>query len=306
MSVVRGALKVAGLLTAALALIGCAMQVAHSDGDALPTRPEGTLRVATHNVHYIVLGQAEGAWSVGDWERRKGALDAMFKALEADIVAFQEMESFSRGSDGSVNLARDWLLAQNPGYGAAANGDWRVFPSTQPILYRTDRLRMTEQGWFFFSDTPDVIYSRTFNGSYPAFASWAEFATRDARRFRVVNVHFEYSSRSNRLKSADLVTARIRPWIEDGMPVLLVGDTNARHGAETMLRLETAGLSFPRVPGATYHLNRGMHLFGAIDHVGYSGAVRMVGGPYVLQQKFGGEWPSDHHPVIADIVLKND
>lgn len=295
--------RILGGFLATLALIGCAMHLTHSDRAGLPAPDPESLRIATYNVHYIVLSQAEGPWSVADWERRKAPLDLAFKALQADIVAFQEMESWERGGDGQANLARDYLLAQNPDYKAAATGDARIFPPTQPIFYRPDRVTPVDQGWFFFSDTPDVIYSRTFNGSFPAFASWAEFETPDARRFRVVNVHFEYSSRSNRLQSADLVTARLRDVVAEGLPVALVGDLNARHGAETMRRLEQAGVSFPRVPGATYHLNRGVHLFGAIDHIGLTPNLRLAKGPFVLQRQFLQEWPSDHHPVVADILL---
>jgi endonuclease/exonuclease/phosphatase family metal-dependent hydrolase len=280
-----------------------AAQVWFSRAEGWRAPDAGSLRIATHNVHYIVLSRETGRWSVGDWRRRRGALDAAFKLLDADLVAFQEMESWSRGSDGSVNLARDWLLERNPSYALAASGDWREFPSTQPIFYRPDRLELRDEGWFFFSETPDVIYSRTFNGSFPAFASWAEFAS-GTGVFRVVNVHFDFSSWENRRRSAELVRDRVDLWIAGGMEVLLLGDVNALHGAQTLMILEEAGLKFPRVPGATMHFDRGLHLFGAIDHVGLSGGMRLAGGPYVLQRRFDGVWPSDHHPVVADIRLE--
>lgn len=300
-SVVRFGVAAFALLT----LVACALHVSNSAGTEGPEPPEpGALRLATFNVHYIILGKATGPWSVGDWERRKGPMDRALKALNADVIAFQEMESFQRGNDGSVNLARDHLLAQNPEYAVAASGDWRDFPSTQPIFYRKTRLQHLDQGWFFFSDTPDVLYSRTFNGSYPAFASWASFHDRNTgRRFRVVNVHFEYSSRSNRLKSASLVRDRIKPWIDAGDTVFLVGDINALYGARTMRILEASGVTFDRVPGATYHLNRGIHVLGAIDHLSRTQDVRLTQGPVVLQQRFDGVWPSDHHPVFADYIL---
>lgn len=299
-----GARAVVGLL-ALLTLVACALHVTNSEGDVTVQPPEGAaLRIASYNVHYIILNQPTGAWSVGDWERRKGALDSAFKALQADIVAFQEMESWSRGSDGSVNLARDFLIARNPDYGVAATGDWREFPTTQPLFYLKERLQPVDQGWFFFSDTPDVIYSRTFNGSFPAFASWVQFENRTTgNRFRVANVHFEYSSRSNRLQSAALVRDRLTPWIEAGETVFLVGDLNALHGARTMEILEEAGVVFDRTPGATYHLNRGVHLIGAIDHLSRTPDVGLVAGPVVVQERFDGAWPSDHHPVYADYLL---
>ena len=298
---IRGLIAVIGLLT----LVACALHVTQTEGDVTLAPPDGNaLRIASYNVHYIWLDRETGPWSVGDWERRKEPLNTAFKALNADVVAFQEMESFQRGDDGSVNLARDHLIGHNPGYGVAATGDWRTFPTTQPIFYLKERLQPVDQGWFFFSDTPDVIYSRTFNGSFPAFASWAQFEDRETgQRFRVANVHFEYSSRSNRLLSAELVRDRLTPWIDAGETVFLVGDLNALHGARTMDILEVAGVVFDRTPGATYHLNRGVHVLGAIDHLSRTPNVTLDAGPVVLQERFDGEWPSDHHPVYADYLL---
>jgi hypothetical protein len=184
------------------------------------------------------------------------------------------------GSDGSLNLARDFLLEGNPEFAAAASGDWREFPSTQPIFYRRDRLRLLDQGWFFFSSTPDVIYSRTFDGSWPAFASWADFAPRDGGPpFRVVNVHFEYRSASNRLLSAELVRDRIAPVIAARAdPTFVVGDLNARRTSPTR-RIAEAGIRFAPVEGSTYHFDRGLNLFFAIDHIGATAEVERVGGP---------------------------
>lgn len=289
-------------VAALLVLLVACQHVRHSDSAALPPRPEGALRLATWNVHYILLIRPQGRWGLSGWEERKDPMDRTFRALDADIVAFQEMESFSRGSDGSVNLARDWLLGNNAGYAAAASGDWRSFPSTQPIFYRAARFDLLDQGWFFFSDTPDVIYSRTFDGGYPAFASWARFEDRGSGAvFRVINVHFDASSRENRQRSADLVAREVAPWIDAGEAVLLLGDLNALHGSRLHRTLEATGVRFPRVPGATYHLDRGLHLFGAIDHVGLSDGIEELGDPMVVRDRNGGVWASDHYPVVMDL-----
>lgn len=295
--------RVAGAALLGLVVLLAALQIANSGSDPVPAKAPGALRIATHNVHYIDLRAPSGPWSRAGWERRKGALDDAFKAMDADIVAFQEMESFEGGNGSSVNLARDFLLGANPDFAAAASGDWRAFPSTQPIFYRTDRLRLVDQGWFFFSETPDVLYSRTFDGSWPAFASWADFAQiGGGRTFRVVNVHFEYRSAGNRKLSAALVRDRVAPVVDGGRPVFLVGDLNARHGSPTMRRLEEAGIVFAPVAGATYHINRGVNLLFAIDHIGATPDLRRIGGPVVLRRRFGGAWPSDHYPVFADYL----
>ena len=288
-----------------LAVLLLALLAACTGSDpALMPPPDGALRLATQNIHYISLRDATGAWSRGDWEDRKTSVDLAFKALDADIVAFQEMESFGQGDTADINLARDWLLERNPGFAAGANGDPATFPNTQPIFYRTDRLEMLDQGWFFFSDTPDVIYSRTFDGSWPAFASWAQFRDRDSdETLTVYNVHFEYRSGSNRLKSAALTAQRMAPRLAAGEAVVLAGDLNALAGRPTLRIFEDAGLTFVDVPGSTYHLNRGIDLFGAIDHVATAGPVLVTGAPQVQRRQFDGRYPSDHYAVTVDLVL---
>ncbi len=288
---------------AVVALVGC-QTIRNSGNTPLPAPSPETLRIATYNVHYIILGRETGAWSVGDWERRKTPLDLAFKEVGADVIGFQEMESFGRGSGGRVNLTLDWLLENNPDYAAAAVGDPDVFPSTQPILYRKDRLTLLDQGWFFFSDTPDVIYSRTFNGSFPAFTSWAQFQDqRSGEVFRVINLHTDYASRSNRVQSIELVAERITPWMDAGETLFVIGDFNARLGDAVVDLLANKGLDFAPVQGATVHFNRGLNLFGAIDHIATSGNAQLMGEPIVLRKKFAGEWPTDHYPVIADYLL---
>jgi endonuclease/exonuclease/phosphatase family metal-dependent hydrolase len=296
-------LKGLGALLMTLLLLACGAHIVNSGEETLPPKPEGALRLATLNVHYIVQSGADGPWSERGWDGRKVAMQAAVAGIGADILALQESETFPATNRDGTNLTLDYLLEQNPGYAAAATGDPADFPSTQPILYRTDRPTLEDQGWFFFSKTPDIIYSRTFDGSWPAFASWAEFRTSGGRVFRVVNVHFEYRSRSNRRLSAALVRDRVAPVISGGTPVLLAGDINAMHGSATMDRLEEAGLSFLPVDGATYHFNRGINLFGPIDHIAHSAGIAPLGDPVVLRRQFEGTWPSDHYPVAADLRL---
>ncbi|QDY71205.1 endonuclease/exonuclease/phosphatase family protein [Qingshengfaniella alkalisoli] len=287
-----------------LVLLACGLHVSNSGDAAVPAKPDGRVRVATYNVHYILVNRQTGPWSAEDWESRKGPMNEALQLIDADVIAFQEMESFAGGNADTNNLARAYLLDQNPRLAAAAVGDWRDFPSTQPIFYRRDMFRVADQGWFFFSDTPDVIYSRTFDGSYPAFASWVRLSPHDgSASLTVFNVHFEHKSGSNRLKSAELVAGRIAPLVETGERVVLAGDMNALGFAQTVKILEAAGLVFLPVDGATYHFDRGINLFGAIDHIAVSENLLPAADPTVLRRKFEGIWPSDHYPVFTDVSL---
>lgn len=291
------------LLVLLLALVAAVQLWRNSRPMALPERPTGALRVASLNVHYIVLNATEGRWSRTDWERRRAPLVETVAALRADIVALQEAESFGGGSMSTVSLHAQALRERLPHMAVAAIGDPQVFPSTQPILYDPARLELLDEGWFFFSDTPGVIYSRTFNGSYPAFASTARFRDRTSdATFQLVNVHFDWSSWENRRPSAELTAERVAQTFAAGIPVILAGDLNALHGAPTMDILERAGLRFPDVPGGTFHADRGRALFGAIDHIGLSPGLEPAGAPIVWREKPGAAWAADHWPVVLDIL----
>ena len=294
--------KLTAVLVLAVSATACVQQIRHSSSGPLLRAADDTVRIATYNVHYVILSKDEGPWSVGDWQRRKGPMDAAFKAVDADVMGFQEMESFQRG-DNSQNLTLDWLLSQNPDYAAGATGDPAQFPSTQPIFYRKDRFKLVDQGWYFFSDTHDVIYSRTFNGSLPAFATWVQLQDQNGDTFRVVNVHFEFKSASNRRLSTELVVKRTQGWVDAGETVILIGDLNARAGAEPLEMFKEIGFNFAPIKGSTYHLNKGLNLFGAIDHIAIAGVASFASDPVVLRQKFQGEWPTDHYPVLVDVRL---
>lgn len=287
---------------AGLVLFACGLQIAGSASTPVPPREESNVRLATLNVHWVALRMQSGPWSPAGWDARRPAMAATLLDISPDILALQEAESFPDTNRNGRNLVVEGLMEDLDGYAIAATGPPTEFPPTQPILYRADRFEMVDQGWFFFSRTPDRIYSRTFNGGFAAFASWAQFRGRDGGLFRVVNMHTDYASRSNRLKSAALVRDRVRPWIEAGERVVVLGDMNAMRGAATLRRIEEAGIRFLPIPGATVHFNRGINLLGAIDHIGLGPGLKAVSQPGVVRNRVDGVWPSDHYPVFVDLA----
>ncbi len=282
---------------AAVSLIGgCSLGSSRTAGIPAKVDSDST-RIVSFNIHYLAPGQGRL-----DWDTRKQAVVKAIEALDADIIAFQEMETFAGGSFNRQNKQLDWVLSHFPQYTAGAYGDAKVYPNTQPILFRHELFEQLEQGFFFFSETPDVIYSRTFNGSWPAFCSWSRLVHRRSREeLYVFNVHFEYKSMSNRGKSADLVVQRVSPFVVEGKAVVLVGDTNAFRFFPTTRTLKSIPLSLAPPSGPTFHLNRGLGLFPAIDHVFYSTNLTQIGKTHRLRDRYDGVWPADHYPIAVDI-----
>jgi endonuclease/exonuclease/phosphatase family metal-dependent hydrolase len=290
-------------LTFCAALIGCTPLSPTPQDPWVPERVPGSLRLASHNVHFIRTDRRSGAWSLADWDRRKEALDATFKALDADIIAFQEMVSMGATEDRSVNLAQEFLQARNPDYAIAATGDWKVFPTRQPIFYRKDRLALLDQGWFYFDDPSEVAHETSLSEFWIYYCSWAKFSDRQGRAFYVYNLHFHYHDPNRREIAAQVLAQHIAPALERGVPVFAMGDTNALSDGLTVHILRKAGLKISEAVGATFHFNAGLGLYGAIDRIGSTVQIEQTGGPWVVRQQFDGDWPSDHYPIVADFRL---
>jgi endonuclease/exonuclease/phosphatase family metal-dependent hydrolase len=260
-----------------------------------PYTDEGDFTLASFNIHYLAVGR-----DIMPWDERKEAVRQVLAELDADMIAFQEMETFGGGHMSEENIQLDFVLEAFPRYEAAAVGDPERYPSTQPIVYRADRFRAVDQGFFFFSDTPDVIYSRPWHGRFPAFCSWVLFEHRTTgERFYVYNVHYDASSARNRLKSAELTLDRIEGRSAEA-PVLVVGDFNAPLSFPTMRRFMRAGFDHSAIRRATFHFNRGLNLIPAIDHILHSDGLETRKG-YIARGKRDGVYPSDHYPVVTAV-----
>lgn len=252
-------------------------------------------RAATFNIKYIV-----DPAGLPKWEARRDGVTAVMKAVDADIIGFQEMETFAGGKFNRVSRHLDWIMQTVPGYKAAAFGDPTVFPSTQPILYRPDRFELLDQGWFYYSTTPDVIYSRSFDGGFDYYASTARFREKaSGKTVLVFNVHTDIRSSGNRRGAIGMIAERVREAMSDGENVIVLGDFNAGRFTQNMRRLKETGLEGTDLLRPTFHLGLGLGIPPAIDHILHSSGIKRVGEAKVHKDKANGSYPSDHYPVSA-------
>ncbi len=257
-----------------------------------------TVHIASFNIHYIVPHDNND-----DWEERRHAVTRVLEDMNADIVAFQEMETFDGGHYSERNLQLEWIMSTTMGYDAAAIGNPEVFPSTQPILYKDSKYVAEEQGFFFFSNTPDEIYSEQWNGGYPYFCSWARFRIENTeKKFYVFNVHNDFKSRSNRLKTSELVATRIKKIVQKDSPVIVLGDFNVPNRFKEIRLLEGIGLSVVPPNGATNRV-LGMHLLPAIDHILVNDVISVQSGIKVWRGRYDDIYPADHYPISVNIML---
>lgn len=270
------------------------------------TPPEPSeLRLATYNIHFLDVslgGRLD--WGPLNWENRRNAVDDIVKSLDADLIAFQEVESYVGDDPTERNDQKDWLSERSQKFDVAACGDPPVFPNSQPIFYRSARLRLLDEGFEFFSPGDGHLSSISRFAGYPDVVTWARFADRSSgKKIRVYNLHLHFLNSRQRQKSAVQVTNLVRAAQQTGDTVFVLGDLNARANSPTAEILRSGGLNFVETKGSTFHFNVGLNITSPIDHVLHSASAVAVGASRVIRDRPGRIWPSDHYPVVADFVL---
>lgn len=260
--------------------------------------------MATYNVHFLDLSDAPDAnWALSRWKKSRTALVRVIRRLDADILAFQEMQAHD-GEMARRDTRMKWLLDALPDYRAAADEFGADVAVGQPIFYRPRAFDLLDEGFAFYND-PDAPFQsvRAFAG-YPDAVTWARFRHRaSGRALTVFNVHLHFLDKAQRLRSARRVLALARGAQVRGDAAFVIGDFNARRNSRTLEVFREAGFDLTRQRGATFHFNMGVHLYGAIDHMLHDDKALPVGPSLTLRYKPGEVWPSDHYPVRTDFRL---
>lgn len=302
MSASRGTRRrvLAALLGSAGALLlpGC---TAAPPPESAATRSEQALRVATFNILFLDLTPrgAGGARGPEAWEARRPVLLAALRAIDADLIAFQEMESWTGAPQAGPPVQRAWLSARMPGHGIAAATDEAGRETGQPIFFRRDRLVLLAQGSVSLGTAPGLA------GAFAGYAdqiTWARLRDRrNGATLSVLNLHLHFSDSLRRDSGAMLAAELAAEAIERGDRVIVLGDFNIPARSRPIRALTGVGLTHLPATGASFHLNSGLHLFGAIDHILHGPGLASPGGAQVLRGAHRGVWPSDHYPVWADL-----
>lgn len=194
------------------------------------------LGVLSFNIRYGTANDGENAWA----HRREQAIQIIAKH-DADIVGLQE----------ALRFQIDEILAALPKYRLIGVGrdDGQSKGEHAAILYNADRLEIVqrdsmgvsdvESGTFWFSDTPEVIASKSWGNRITRICTWAhlrERATPD-RRIYIYNVHLDHESEPSRVRSAKLLLERIRSRADTRDPVIVTGDFNSGQTSEALRTL---------------------------------------------------------------------
>lgn len=265
-------------------------------------RPTPALRVMTYNIRLDLASDGPNAWP-----NRRAMVATLIRHEEPAVLGMQEVLLHQKTD----------LEAALPGFAfvGGARDDGREKGEFSPLAFRRDRFTLLGSGTFWLSPTPDQP-GKGWDAAYPRVATWALLRdTRSGARLAVLNTHFDHVGSIARASSAAMITDWAGGRIAAGWQVIVLGDFNAAPSSAPMQHLanfDRSGLRLARSvsvappygPAGTFN---GFKIDAdapeAIDHVLVSETVTVLRHATVAQH-WGGRLPSDHYPVVTDILLR--
>ncbi|MBI1294897.1 endonuclease [bacterium] len=261
------------------------------------------MKVMSFNIRFPNDADGPNAWRF----RRDVAID-LLRRHHPDFFGVQE----------AVHSQMGYLHEHLPEYASIGVGrdDGVSAGEYSAIFYHKDAYHCLRSETFWLSETADLPGAKGWDANNVRICTWGEFQDAQDRTFFFFNTHLDHRGQLAQIEGARLVMDRIDA-VTDGKPVILTGDFNCPPGAAPYLLItgqdssqatrraladarETSATP-PTGPAWTFHGYRppGHH---TIDYI-FVRDVASVQAFHTLDDHRGARYPSDHLPVMAEIVL---
>ncbi len=268
------------------------------------------MKVASFNIRF---------WDIPPrWDEMRDLIAPLIAFHDLDIIGTQEM---------SVPQ-RDYILSQMGDRYGSVNACEMNNPKAPRfyldnmnnfILYRKDKFEVVKQGVFWLGKDPFPAEKKT-SGWGPKgqnrFCVWAEFKDKESgRTFFWFNTHLNQLDEGERLESCKLIRKMV-PKISGDFPLFITGDFNCFPNSKPIMKLlpmDGARINDARIVCKTkvYGPRFGFHGFTGksnpasfpIDYIFVSQNTDVLKCG-TLTDNLNGVYPSDHFPLVAEVILK--
>ena len=188
--------------------------------------------VGSYNIRYKNGGDSVKG---NVWDKRCQVLCDQVNFMSPDIFGAQEV----------LHGQLLDMLARLDGYDYIGVGrdDGKTSGEYAAIFYRTDRLRLLDQGNFWLSETPERP-GLGWDAACVRVCSWGKFARQtgtDDDAFYFFNLHMDHVGVVARREAARLIVSQVAA-IAQGAPVIITGDFNVDQTNEIYSTFTGSGL----------------------------------------------------------------
>lgn len=177
------------------------------------------------------------------------------------------------------------------------------------IFYKATEVEPIHHGQFWLSETPEQAASMSWDSAFPRICTWGIFRFRSEphRQIVIYNTHLDHIGQLAREKGVQLILDKMNDHIQQGWPVILMGDLNAKPANQAIRFFDQTSMKntyslLNYTPGATFHNFSGKQEGQPIDYIFVSPNVK-VDDTEVIHDLIDGGYPSDHFPVSAQLTV---
>jgi endonuclease/exonuclease/phosphatase family metal-dependent hydrolase len=162
----------------------------------------------------------------------------------------------------------------------------------------------------WLSEAPDVFASKLELSGCTRVATWATLKNKESGKvYTHINTHLDHILEEVRVEQVKILETKLEELKAQGYPVICTGDFNTFETAEAYAEMrktmdDVKLLAENSDTGITFHKYGTIeeHEDGAIDFVFATKGTKAL--TYkIIRDSFDGIYPSDHYPVVADILL---
>ncbi len=310
---------IALLLLCALLLVGCGGQEQPEQTTPVDNAPENStsepvaqevntddmafMKLAIHNIYYL------------DMDARAADIADLHDKIDADVLLLQEV------SKGWIPYINEYMETRGYSYyaygrygGEFNDKDLDGGDAFSPILWKTDKFDVVDQGHFWLSMTPDVVRSASWlDGTvsdFPRCNCWVILRDKQTgREIVVTSVHFDAYDDLVKLYSGDLLMQKMYQ-IAQGRPVIAGGDFNLPIEHMAYLHIAESNYLFDMRHQAVQSCTEGSWNdfnqkpdddLGMGDHIFMTENVKaMVYDVFIEESYYDGKAISDHYPIVSE------
>ena len=267
------------------------------------TPGDNEIRVISYNIKFD-----DKSDTLVSWNQRKQRVVNQISFYDPDVLGVQEglLHQLEDIENSASKIS--WI--------GVGRTDGKAKGEFSALFFNSEKFELVENtdSTIWLSKTPSIP-SKSWDAALPRILTWGKFRSKGSgEEFYVFNTHFDHIGETARAKSARLILEMINK-ITQNLPVILTGDFNATEGSEPykILTDPDSNLEDAFYKTKLPHLGplftfEGFNVLNdeekkRIDYIFVNKKVEVVKHAFISDFR-DGRYPSDHLPVITDVVLK--
>lgn len=258
-----------------------------------------TFKMVSYNVRYDNPHD-----SVNNWMDRRWGMVELLQENTPAIIGIQE------GLYRQVRFLDSCLV--NYKYIGIGRDDGLQGGEYCAIFFDTTRLKVKDISTFWLSETPEKV-SRGWDAALERICTYGLFEDIGTnRKFWVFNTHFDHRGPEARIRSAALILNKINELNSEHLPLILMGDFNARPDEEPVRLLMTQlndGLKLSEIPltgpSGTFNGFTNEEITDRIDYF-FLTDLKVLSYAHIIARMPNNKHVSDHLPVIINLEINEN